>query len=299
MHFLSSWRALISDPRILQAVSGYKLPFIHSTPLQTVEPSVRLSRAKQLICQREIANLCAKGAIEPVLDCKGQFLSSFFVIRKSSGGWRFILNLKNLNKFIFAPHFKLEDWKTVIRLLSPGDFLASLDLQDAYFLIPVCPEDRKFLHFRFQGQLFQFRILPFGLASAPYIFTKIMKPVVSSLRERGFFSVVYLDDFLLMAPSYEGCLRNIAETARLLSSLGFIINKDKSMFSPSQLCRFLGFLIDSVNFSVSIPPDKRSKLLEMTSSFLNMSSCKIRVFASYIGSLISVCPAVQYGILHT
>ncbi|KYM95321.1 hypothetical protein ALC62_14035, partial [Cyphomyrmex costatus] len=91
---------------------------------------------------------------------------------------RFILNLKNLNTFIMAPHFKLESWKTAIRLLSPHNYLASIDLEDAYFLILVHREDRKFLRFRFRGQLFQFRVLSFGLASAPYIFTKILKPVI-------------------------------------------------------------------------------------------------------------------------
>lgn len=92
---------------------------------------------------------------------------------KPSGGWRFILNLKRLNEFIFAPHFKIEDQKTVIRMLSPGDFLASIDLEDAYLLLPIHPEDRKYLRFRFKNQLFQVTALPFGLASAPFIFTKI------------------------------------------------------------------------------------------------------------------------------
>lgn len=157
-------------------------------------------------------------------DCKGQFISCFFVIRKSSGGWKFTLNLKRFNDFIVAPHFKLEDWKTVVRLLSPGDFMASVDLQEAYLLVPIHQDDRKFLRFRFQGQLFQFRALPFGLASAPYIFSEILKPVLSTLREKGFLSVVYLDDFLFIAPSFQKCAENISTTTRLLSSLGFLIN---------------------------------------------------------------------------
>jgi len=179
--FLPQWREITFDPFILQSIAGYRLPFLHQPPLQKKEPRVSLSEADNRVCALEIDNLLRKGAIERVTDCTGQFLSSFFVIRKSSGGWRFILNLKHLNRFINAPHFKLEDWKTVIRLISPKDFLASVDLQDAYFLLPIHREDRKFLRFRFQGDLFQFNVLPFGLASAPYIFTKILKPVVSFL----------------------------------------------------------------------------------------------------------------------
>lgn len=111
--------------------------------------------------------------------------------------------------------------------------------------------------------------------------------------------MVYLDDFLLTAPSYESCLQNTAATIILLASLGFLINKDKSNLTPSRRCRYLGFILDTEHFSVSIPTDKRLRLLEMTLSILAKGSSKIRSFASYIGSLISVCPAVQYGILHT
>lgn len=120
---------------ILQTIAGYRLPFIQHPPSQENEPSCHLSTLEKQICSQEITRLLKRGAIEIVEDCENQFLSSFFVIRKSSGGWRFILNLKKLNRFIFAPHFKLEDWKTVIRLLSPNDYLASIDSEDAYLLL--------------------------------------------------------------------------------------------------------------------------------------------------------------------
>lgn len=183
--FLANWKQITSDRVILETIAGYRLPLTQHPPPQLEDPPSHLSTLEEQICAQEIYRLLVKDAIEGVLDCENQFLSPFFVIKKSSGGWRFILNLKRLNKFIFAPHFKLEDWKTVIRLISPGDYLASVDLEDAYLLLPVHRDDRKFLRFRFQGQLYQFKALPFGLASAPYIFTKIMKPVLYSLRQQG------------------------------------------------------------------------------------------------------------------
>ncbi|XP_011883883.1 PREDICTED: uncharacterized protein LOC105571025 [Vollenhovia emeryi] len=165
--FLTKWREISSDPVVLQAVSGYRLPFRSCPPPQTFEPLIHLSKPEEENCYREINSPRSRGAIETVADCEGQFLSSFFIIKKASGGCRFILNLKTLNKYVLAPHFKLEDWRTVTRLLSPNDFMASIDLQDAYLLVPIFQDDRKFLRFRFHGQLFQFRALPFGLASAP------------------------------------------------------------------------------------------------------------------------------------
>jgi len=188
----------------------------------------------------------------------------------------------------------MENWKTVVRLLSPGDFLATIDLEDTYFLLPVHQNDRKFLRFRFRGQLFEFRVLPFGLASAPFIFTKILKPVLYSLRGKGYFSVNYLDDFLLMAQSHDQCLDNIAVSVNLLSSLSFVINKQKSVLRPSRSCRFLGFIFDTNYFSVSLPANKRRKLLHKTLDMLSRKHCKIRVLASYVGSLTSVCSMVSF-----
>jgi len=101
-----------SDQIILQTIASYKLPFLQ-TPYRVKEPSSYLSNHEEQICSREISRLLARGAIEIVAECIGQFLSPFFVIRKSSGGRRFILNLKHLNQFVSTRHFKLEDWKTV------------------------------------------------------------------------------------------------------------------------------------------------------------------------------------------
>jgi len=197
--FLSRWSEITSDRVILQTIAGYRLPFTQHPPPQINEPLIQLSNLEQQICHQEVSRLLEKGTIELVSDSEGQFLSPYFAIKKSSGGWRFILNLKRLNRFVDTPHFKIENWKNVICLLSPENYLASIDLEDAYFLISINPDDRKFLRFSFQSRLYQFRVLLFGLASAPYIFTKILKPVLHSLRNKGLFSVAYLDDFLLIA----------------------------------------------------------------------------------------------------
>lgn len=85
----------------------------------------------------EVDRLQQKGAIVPVKSSKDQFLSSFFLIDKSSGGKRFILNLRDLNSHVEPPHFKLEDWRTVVRLMLPGTYMATLDLEDAYLLVPI------------------------------------------------------------------------------------------------------------------------------------------------------------------
>jgi len=234
-----------------------------------------------------------KGAVVPADPCEDQFLSSFFLIDKSSGGKRFILNLKDLNAHIEPPHFKLKDWRTVIRLTFPATQMATLDLEDAYLLIPISEEHRKFLRFQWRNATYEFTALPFGLSTAPYILTRVLRPVVAYFRNRGYQSVIDLDDFLLLGSSKDECRSNIRVTVNLLQSLGFVINHAKSHLEPSTRRKFLGFIFDSDNQTIMIPPRRREKLLSLTSNMARRTSGSIRILASLIGSLVSVCPAVQ------
>lgn len=80
--------------------------------------------------------------------------------------------------------------------------MAKIDLKDAYFLIKTHDDYKKYLRFQWGEQIYEFNVLPFGLSTAPYVFTKLMKPVAKLLRSAGFMSTVYLDDWFLVAQSF-------------------------------------------------------------------------------------------------
>ena len=77
----------------------------------------------------------------------GDFLSTIFVRPKKDGSYRMILNLKPLNEFVSYYHFKMDTIYTTLKLMRPGCFMASVDLKDAYYSVPVAKEDRKYLKF--------------------------------------------------------------------------------------------------------------------------------------------------------
>ncbi|KYN12394.1 hypothetical protein ALC57_15442, partial [Trachymyrmex cornetzi] len=133
--FIDKWRELTSDAVILQAVEGFKIPFTSLPPPRPLLREPAFSAADSAYCD-EIVRLLQKGALTKVAPFEDQFLSSFFLIKKSSGGMRFILNLSDLNLYITPPHFKLEDWRTVIRFMLPNFKMASVDVEDAYMLVP-------------------------------------------------------------------------------------------------------------------------------------------------------------------
>ena len=113
------------------------------------------------------------------------FLSPIFTIPKKNGDLRLILNLKHLNHFILKVHFKMEGVGLLPDMLMQGDWMVKLDLQEAFFAVPIHPTSQGLLSFVWQGRILSFTCLPFGLTSAPRIFTKLLKPVTAFLRERG------------------------------------------------------------------------------------------------------------------
>ena len=74
-------------------------------------------------------------------------------------------------------------------------------LCDGDLTVPIHTPHRKYLWFSWKGTNYQFKVLPFGLSTAPRTFTKTMQPVMEKLREQGLHLVIYLDDILLMADS--------------------------------------------------------------------------------------------------
>ena len=70
-------------------------------------------------------------------------------------------------------------------LLRPGDYMMKLDLQDAYFMVPIHEQHKKYLRLQFQNKIYEFQCLPFGLSSAPKAFTRLLKPVVQCCVRQG------------------------------------------------------------------------------------------------------------------
>ena len=115
--------------------------------------------------QVEINTLLQLGAIKLCKPHINQFISKTFLTSKPNGKKRFILNLKSLNKYIFAPHFKMEDARVARNLIQRGNYAATIDLKEAYYSLPIHRDHQKYLRFYFQNNYYEFTCLPFGLAS--------------------------------------------------------------------------------------------------------------------------------------
>ena len=156
---------------------GYRVPFTDSPPplSRTLVsfPTYWAGSPRAQALRQEVEAMLAKGALEIALDPGPGFYSRLFLVEKASGAWRPVIDLSHLNEFVHLTRFKMETVASVVLSVREGDFLASLDLKDAYFQIPIHPSSRKLLRFTSEGTVYQFRTLCFGLSTAPQVFTRV------------------------------------------------------------------------------------------------------------------------------
>ena len=253
---------------------------------------------EEAIIRSEISSLLAKQVIEPAEHEPGEIISNIFLRPKKDGSHRLILNLKELNQSVSYVHFKMETLSSILKLVEQNAFMAAVDLKDAYYSVPVCKEDRKYLRFWWDGQLYQFTCLPNGLSSAPRLFTKILKPPLTSLHKEGHIVSGYLDDLCLQGSTYEECITNVIDTIKLLEELGFVVHPLKSVLIPSQEIEILGFVINTVSMTVELTLDKKESLSNNCKALLSTPVVLIRELAQVIGKIVSSFPGVMHGPLY-
>ena len=137
-----------------------------------------------------------------------------------------------------------------------------------------------------------------GLATAPRVFTKVLKPVFANLREKGHISTAYIDDSCLQGSSYTECAANIEDTVRLMDDLGLTVHPKKCVFIPTQQITFVGFILCSVTMIIKLTVEKQNSLIEACSSMLTKSHVSIRDFSKLIGKLVAAEPGVEYAPLY-
>ena len=238
-------------------------------------------------------------AIEEVVDTTSPgYYSRLFLVPKPDGSFRPIIDLKKLNQFIIVPSFKMETLFSIIAALQPNEWITKIDLKDAYHHILVHVNIRKYFRFVVAGTVYQFRVLPFGLYTAPREFTKTLAPVVHLLRSRGIQVHAYLDDWIIRASTKELSLLHTQQVLQLLQSLGWTINWDKSMLQPTRILDFLGLHFNLEQALISPPDSFLPTLTEVLSRLSPSTVMSARKVSSIISRLSHFAPFITHGRLH-
>ena len=233
-HF-STWKEIGSSSSVLSVIKeGYKLPLL------TIPESCILANNKSAIddacfVTKALEDLIAANCIS-IVHSKPWVVNSLTVSIRTKGNKRLVLDLRHVNPHLFKCKFKCEDISTAQQLLGEGHYLYTFDIKSAYHA-EIFDSHRTYLGFQwpYQGMptYFVFNILPFGMSAAPYVFTKVLKPVINYWRSAGRGICMFLDDALGGNSCKESASTDAIAVRADLPKLGFLLSVDKCVWEPS------------------------------------------------------------------
>ena len=294
------WQAIGAESWVVTVLQdGYRVPFKDSPPplsrTPVSFPTYRAGSPRAQALRQEVEAMLAKGALEIARDPDPSFYSRLFLVEKASGGWRPLIDLSHLNDFVQLTLFKMETVTSVLLSVREGDFLASLDLKDAYFQIPIHRSSRKLLRFTSEGTVYQFRALCFGLSTAPQVFTRVFAVVSAWAHAHGVRLLRYLDDWLVLCSSEQEARQAVQSLLSLCRTLEIVINEKKSDLVPSHTAKYLGMTIDTEAGMVFPSLARVEKFLMVAESFCTMDAPPARLWQVIFGHLASLERLVPHG----
>jgi hypothetical protein len=223
----------------------------------------------------------------------------FTVPKKGSDNRRGVINLKWINSYVKYVKFKATTMRDVKAAVEKDCWMTTIDLRDAFWNVPVHPDDRRFLAFRWRGKVYWYRSLPFGLTSSPRILHKVLRPLLASFHIRGLRVLIYVDDLIIFGKTKAACTAATKLVQEALCQHGFVLNTDKSQLQPSQIRLYLGCTIDSVNMRLTINKNKMTNLREDLRKIIQRTEYTARRIASTLWKLTAMADCLIYNRVHT
>ena len=207
----------------------------------------------------------------------------------------------SVNDYAPLERVSFQTFDDAVKLLTPGCYLAKVDLKNAFRSVKVHPSNRDALGLKWvfagdkEATYLIDTCMPFGARRAPSIFHRISQSIKRMMRRRGFDCiVVYLDDFLVVAKTLEECSKIQAILIDLLRKLGFQINW-KKVEGPATCLTFLGVEIDTVAGTLQLPERKLNELKEVLQSFTRRKRASRKQLQSLAGKLNWACQVIRGG----
>ncbi len=292
---LSEWQGIGASACILRWIThGFPLHF-ETIPTKCELPNRVLSRPRESFVDEEVFTLLRRGSIQEIMRRDAHCILPLSVVAKKGRKYRLVLDSHHTNQFIACPSFKQEGVDALAAQIEEQDTLISIDLECGFHHLTLVPLERKYLCFAWRNRYFQWVVLPFGVKSAPYLFSKMVKQVINFFRERQTRCTVWVDDFIFMIHRDTNAQFYVQWILSIFARLGWSVNQDKCDLQCSTSTQFIGYNVSSVGQQgpwLQIPSKRIKNLRNHLRVALAASSVSARFLARIAGKCISMTRAV-------
>ena len=294
-HFWKNWAVLTENKWVLQATQGLKIDFAKRPHQRCMPNSPVFSRKEQSLLEKEIQAMLDKKAISELKQpgTEDDFYSNLFLVPKKDGGQRLVINLKSLNEFVKTEHFKMEGIHLLKGILQPGDWMAKIDLKDAYFMIPMHERDKRFLRFQWKGRI----NLPIQLSSVRAVMCSMGLYQGPEANSRTAETAGCSDDNVYRRHSDRGgykvssaksCERRVVPTREP----GFCGQLPQISLGTETRNRILGFIVISMSQELRLPPEKMKKIRAEARRLLDSSTITALELSCLLGKMNAATRAI-------
>ena len=217
-------------------VKNYEVGIDTGSSDPVVMPQYRMEQTKLAAGRKLIREFLIMRIIEP---SRSSWRSPLLLVMKPDGSYRMTTDLRGLNKVTKKDQFPLPRIDDMLERLRGVQYMAKLDLKNAFFQILLKPEDREKTAFVFDNALYQFRVLPQGLVHSPANLCRIMYEI---LRPFAAFAYPYMDDVAIVGQTFEELVHNCEQVFRALGKAGMKISGKKTVIGVREMI-FLGHKI--------------------------------------------------------
>uniref|UniRef100_A0A1X7TP25 Reverse transcriptase domain-containing protein n=1 Tax=Amphimedon queenslandica TaxID=400682 RepID=A0A1X7TP25_AMPQE len=285
--------------------SGFRIGFNRHSPLLSASSNMACSNPE--VIHKYLAREVSLGRMFTRPPQSDVHISPLGIIPKKNkpGKWRLIVDLssphgQSVNDGIDTSASSLryptvDDLASLIVRNGRGAFIVKADIKEAYRNIPIHPDDYGLLGVQWNGTVFVDKFLPFGLRSAPKIFSAVADAAQWVLTENGVRQVLhYLDDFALVERNQATALESKITLCSVFGSLGLPLEPSK-LEGPTTCLTFLGIEVDTVSLQLRLPTDKLDRLLNELKEVQGRKVISKRELQSLTGLLQHACKVVRPG----
>ena len=217
------------------SVIEHRIDTGESRPVKT--PPRRIPIHKRQEVEDTVKQLNEQGLIEP---SSSPWSSALVLVRKKDGSLRCCVDYRRLNAVTIKDSYPLPRIDDTLDALSGSNWFSTLDLKSGYHQVALAEKDKPKTAFSTGNNLWQWRVLPFGVCNGPATFERLMDSVLAGMHWQSL--LVYLDDIIVFGRSFSEELQRLEDVFRRMKSANLKLNPKKCLLFRPEV-RFLGHIV--------------------------------------------------------